>query len=237
MSRKSLVAMISEDLLNRITSGEFPPGSTLPGEHDLVDYHDVSRVTVREAVKTLEALGVARVERGRGTFVNPLNRWTSLEAVLRATSTDQNDGAAAIQIIELRRMLEVGSAALAATRITAEETTALENDVVRMRQAHVGNDVTRFVEADLHFHHVILQASGNVFVSVLLEPLSRILAARREQTSRVPQIQEHAIAHHARILEALQSRDSEAARGAMDDHMAQTLEDLQALVLSELDRA
>jgi len=233
MTRQSLVAMISEDLLNRITSGEFPPESTLPGEQELVAYHDVSRVTVREAVKTLEALGVARVERGRGTFVNPLHHWTSLEAVLRATSTDQDDGSAAIQLIELRRMLEVGSAALAASRITEEELGELAEDIVRMRQAHLGNDVTLFVEADLHFHHVILLASGNVFVSVLLEPLSRILAVRRAQTSKVPEIQEHAIAHHHFILEALRSGDSEASRVAMDNHMVQTLHDLQALVLSE----
>ncbi len=233
MTRQSLVAMISDDLLSRITSGEFPPDSTLPGEQELVAHHDVSRVTVREAVKTLEALGVARVERGRGTFVNPLSQWTSLEAVLRATSTDQDDGAAAIQLIELRRMLEVGSAALAASRITVEETTELAQDIVRMRQAHLGNDVNLFVESDLHFHHVVLQASGNVFVPVLLAPLSRILAERRAQTSKVPQIQEHAIAHHALILKALQSSDPEASRVAMDNHMAQTLQDLQALVLSE----
>ncbi|GAA4267398.1 FadR/GntR family transcriptional regulator [Frondihabitans peucedani] len=233
MSRQSLVAMVSDDLLARITSGEFPPESTLPGEQDLVAQHDVSRVTVREAVKTLEALGVARVERGRGTFVNPLNRWTSLEAVLRATSTEHDDGAAAVQLIELRKMLEVGSAALAAARISSDETEQLSYDIVRMRQAHLGNDVSLFVEADLHFHRVILQASGNVFVSVLLEPLSRILAARREQTSRLPEIQEHAIHHHTLILAALRSGDPEASRVAMDNHMAQTLDDLRALVLSE----
>lgn len=233
MARQSLVAMVSDDLLSRITSGEFPPDSTLPGEQDLVAQHEVSRVTVREAVKTLEALGVARVERGRGTFVNPLNRWTSLEAVLRATSNGQNEEVAAVQLIELRRMLEVGATGLAAPRIQESEIAHLTAQITAMRDAHEANDVDRFVEADLEFHTVILHASGNVFVSVLLEPLSRILAARRAQTSRVPEIQAHAIEHHELILTALESGDPERSRQAMDEHISQTLLDLRTYVLVE----
>ena len=152
--------MISDDLLARIVSGEFAPGSTLPGEQDLVARHEVSRMTVREAVKTLEAMGVARIERGRGTFVNPFNRWTSMEAVLRATSTGENDASASIQLIELRRMLETGAAELAAERISSEELDSLRAHLREMRSAHASRDVGSFVEADLAFHDVILHASG-----------------------------------------------------------------------------
>ncbi|WP_354574243.1 FadR/GntR family transcriptional regulator [Frigoribacterium sp. UYMn621] len=232
MARQSLVAMISDDLLARIVSGEFAPGSTLPGEQDLVARHEVSRMTVREAVKTLEAMGVARIERGRGTFVNPFNRWTSMEAVLRATSTGENDASASIQLIELRRMLETGAAELAAERISEEELASLREHLAAMRAAHEARDVGSFVEADLAFHDVILHASGNVFLAVLFEPLSRILAARRTQTSRVPQIQVNAIAEHGHIVEALASHDPERSRQAMDSHMAQTLRDLTTYVLN-----
>ena len=86
MARKSLVGVVADELLDRIIAGEFPPGSSVPGELELSARHDVSRMTVREAMKTLEAQRILSVERGRGTFVNPLNRWSSLEAVLRATS-------------------------------------------------------------------------------------------------------------------------------------------------------
>ncbi|MDQ1597420.1 MAG: hypothetical protein QOI70_844 [Microbacteriaceae bacterium] len=223
--------MISDNLLTRIIEGEFAPGDTLPGEQELVVRHDVSRMTVREAVKTLEAMGVARIERGRGTFVNPLNRWTSMEAVLRATSNGQNDVAASLQLIELRRMLEAGAAELAATRISAEELTAAREHLAAMKSSHATNDVGSFVEADLAFHDVILHASGNIFLAVLFEPLSRILAERRTQTSRVVQIQANAIEAHAAIVEALEAGDPEHARLAMDNHMIQTLNDLRAYVL------
>ena len=71
----------------------------------------VLRMTVREAVKTLEAHRVVRVERGRGTFANPLNRWTSMEAVLGAASEGEN-AAASVQLIDLCRMLGTGSSNL-----------------------------------------------------------------------------------------------------------------------------
>lgn len=231
MARQSLVSMVSDDLLNRIVSGEFPPGSTLPGEQELTTQHEVSRMTVREAVKTLEAQCVVRIERGRGTFVNPLNRWTSMEAVLRAASDGENDAAASIHLIELRRMLETGAAELAASRISAEELESIRKHLATMRTAHRTNDVGRFVEADLAFHDVILHASGNVFLAVLFEPLSRVLAARRAQTSRVVQIQTNAIKKHAHIVEALESGDPEQARLAMDSHITQTMNDLKNYVL------
>lgn len=232
MARPSLVSMISDDLLTRVVSGEFAPGDTLPGEQDLVARHDVSRMTVREAIKTLEAMGVARIERGRGTFVNPLNRWTSMEAILRATSNGENDATAAIQLIELRRMLETGAAELAASRITPDEIDSIRGHLAAMVVAHTADDVAGFVQADLAFHAVILHASDNVFLGVLFDPLSRVLASRRTQTSRVSAIQAHAIEQHGHIVRALETGNAEQARQAMDGHILQTLNDLKTYVLN-----
>ncbi|WP_427015463.1 FadR/GntR family transcriptional regulator [Pseudarthrobacter sp. P1] len=231
MARKSLVGVVADELLDRIVAGEFPPGSSVPGELELSARHEVSRMTVREAMKTLEAQRILSVERGRGTFVNPLNRWASLEAVLRAASEGTNDAAAAIQLIELRRMLETGACELAAARISAGDLLLLAQHLDAMRAAHRENDVAGFVAGDLAFHDVILHASGNVFVAVLFEPLHRVLETRRAQTSAVADIQDHAIGMHAAILSALESGDPEAARIAMDNHMTQTLDDLKSYVL------
>lgn len=231
MARKSLVDVVADELLDRIVAGEFPPGSGVPGELELSARHEVSRMTVREAMKTLVARRILRVERGRGTFVNPLNQWSSLEAVLRFASEGQDDAAVAIQLIELRRMLETGAAEIAAGRIADEELVGMDEQLARMRAAHEANDVDRFVAADLAFHDLILHASGNVFVAVLFEPLTRILASRRAQTSKVVQIQINALAEHANIMDAMRSHDAERARLAMDRHMEQTLNDLKTYVL------
>lgn len=228
-----MVGVVADELLDRIIAGEFPPGSSVPGELELSAKHEVSRMTVREAMKTLEAQRILSVERGRGTFVNPLNRWASLEAVLRAASEGKNDASAAIQLIELRRMLETGACELAAGRITDADIQALRGLVGAMRLAHGGNDVAAFVKADLGFHDLILQASENVFVAVLFEPLHRVLEKRRTETSKVPEIQEHAIGHHQKIVDALALRDPHLARDAMDAHMQQTLDDLKTYVLAD----
>lgn len=232
MARKSLVVEVADELLDRIIAGEFAPGAPVPGELDLAERHEVSRMTVREAIKTLTAQNILRVERGRGTFVNPISRWSSLHAVLRATSEGTDGGNSAVQLIELRRMLETGASELAAERITEEELQELGATVDAMRQAHAARDVRRFVEADLAFHDVVLRASGNPFVVVLLEPLSQVLAERRSETSAVPEIQEHAIEMHTAICAALGRRDPEAARTAMDAHMQQTLDDLRTYILT-----
>lgn len=228
-----MVGVVADELLDRIIAGEFPPGATVPGELELSARHDVSRMTVREAMKTLEAQRILSVERGRGTFVNPLNRWASLEAVLRAASEGKNDASAAIQLIELRRMLESGACELAAGKIDAAGLQELRAHVDSMRSAHEVNDVSAFVTADLAFHDLILQASGNVFVAVLFEPLHRVLEKRRTETSRIPAIQDHAIGHHRAIVAALASGDPHQARDAMDAHMQQTLDDLKNYVLAE----
>ena len=228
-----MVGVVADELLDRIIAGEFPPGASVPGELELSARHEVSRMTVREAMKTLEAQRILSVERGRGTFVNPLNRWASLEAVLRAASEGKNDASAAIQLIELRRMLETGACELAAGRISDTDIQGLYEQLETMRLAHGSNDVTAFVDADLAFHDLILQASENVFVAVLFEPLHRILEKRRTETSEVPEIQEHAIGHHQNIVDALASRDPRRARDAMDAHMQQTLDDLKTYVLAD----
>ncbi len=231
MARQSLVSMVSDNLLDRIIAGEFPPDATLPGELELTAEHEVSRLTVREAVKTLEAQSVVRIERGRGTFVNPVSRWESMDMVLRAATEAGDNADASIQLIEVRRMLETGAAELAATHITSNELDTLQHHLTSMQESHDTADLTRFVEADLAFHNVILHASGNVFLAVMFEPLSRVIAARREETSRVPQIQANAICEHAGIITALASGSAESARLAMDSHMEQTMRDLKTYVL------
>ncbi len=231
MTRQSLAGMVSEDLLNRIIRGEFTPDAVLPSEIELTVQHEVSRLTVREAIKTLEAQGVIRVERGRGMFVNPVTRWTSMEAVLRASMDSQNDAATSIQLIELRRILESGAAQLAAPRMTDDDILSVRQHLQLMSAAHASHDVGTFVEADLGFHDVILRASGNVFLAVMLEPLSVLLAVHRAETSRIDAIQAHAITAHTRILEALSARGGEDARVAMESHMTQTLDDLKSYVL------
>lgn len=227
MPRPLLADEIAQNLLDRIVDGDLPSGGRLPSENELGQEFDVSRLTVREAIRTLQAQNVVEVVRGRGTLVRPVDEWTGLEAVLRATVRGGDDLTASLQLIQVRRMIETGAAALAAEHRDASDLAALEQDLQGMRDAHERGDLAAFVEHDIHFHDVILSATGNVFVAVLFEPLSRVMREKRRQTSSIPAIQAHAIDEHVRVLEAIRSGDAETARLAMESHMAQTARDLR----------
>ena len=231
MGRKSLVSVVVDGLLDRIIAGELPEGNGLPSEAEIGEAYSVSRMTVREAIKTLQAQGVLRVENGVGTFANPVSDWTSLPSVLRALTVGNSDTEVAIQLIEVRRLFETGAAALAAERHSPADIENLETYLAEMRAAQKVNDVDAFVAADLAFHNVILHASRNVFLGAMFEPLTRVLAERRRETSKVPEIQVHAIGEHQGVLTAIRTGDAEVARRAMNSHMDQTLNDLKTFVL------
>lgn len=230
MARRSRVDEVVDGLFDDIVARRLVADQALPSENDLGERFDVSRVTVREAVKVLQTRGIVRVESGRGSFVQPLARWTSLSAVLAATSAD-GDSSAAEQLIELRRIFETGAAALAAQRAQPDEVEAIAADLETMRTAHAADDLVSFVAADLSFHDRILAASRNPFLTVMFAPLTEVLSERRAQTSRVRVIQQNALIEHAHVLDALRGGDPETARRAMDQHMQQTLDDLREYVL------
>ncbi|MBH0131208.1 FadR/GntR family transcriptional regulator [Salinibacterium sp. NK8237] len=234
MARKSLVSVVADALLDQIVSGEIAVDAALPTEAEIGQTYDVSRMTVREALKTLQAQNVVRVVAGRGTYVTPISHWTDLAPVLRMASHGVAQGEASLQLVEVRRMIETGAAALAATRRSDADLALLEMHLNEMRRGNVDGDLDLFVAADIAFHDVILRATGNVFVGVLFDPLARVMREKRQQTSAVPEIQLHAIVEHESILAAIRSGDAEQSRLAMDSHMTQTADDLRHFVLNHV---
>lgn len=232
MARKSLVSTVADALLDQIVSGELGPGDALPSEAELCEQFDVSRVTVREALRVLTVQGIVEVSSGIGSAVNPLENWRSVDALVRYRSVQGDDGDVAIQLIAVRRMFETEAAALAAGRLSDEELDELAACIEEMSAASARADVAAFVRADLSFHDIIMRRSGNVFLGVLFAPITRVLAERRTQTSRVPEIQANAIQEHRSVLRALRAGDADGARAAMDSHMQQTLDDLKTYVLT-----
>jgi GntR family transcriptional regulator, transcriptional repressor for pyruvate dehydrogenase complex len=239
MSGETLADGLAGRLLQQIIDGHHGPDALLPPEADIADDASVSRLTVREAVKTLRAKNVLRIERGRGTYVNPASRWTDLDALVRA-ATAQLPAAGGLvprRLIEARRVIEVGAAELAATHRTAADIAALEAETAKMRAAAALQDTDAFVVADMAFHTAVLDAAGNVFLGALLEPLGQLLVEARRQTSAYAEIRLHAIEHHEAILDAIRAGAPDRAALAMRAHMDQTEQDLCAIVLRDASSA
>ena len=102
---------LADMLLESIVDGQFPVESVLPSEGELALKYGMSRLTVREAVRILRSQNILTIHRGRGTFINPPQAWTSLAAVVRIEEHRSPSGGVSGRLIEARRMVEIGGTA------------------------------------------------------------------------------------------------------------------------------
>jgi DNA-binding FadR family transcriptional regulator len=230
MGRRTLVDDLVDGLLTEILDGKLLPHNPIPPEADIAKAYGVSRLTVREALKALRAQNILYVKAGRGTFVNPTDNWTGLDAIFKAASHGNAADQVSVGLIEMRRMVETGAAALAAKRFTPEQAERMRECIADMKRFHDSGDLDRFVEADIGFHDAVLKASGNPFVRALFAQLGQLLYVTRRETSAVEVIQQHAIDYHQRVLDSILSGDAERSRQAMDEHMDQTNADYERYV-------
>ena len=228
--RASAVDAVVEGVLTSIVRDSVGAGGAIPAEPELAERFDVSRLTVREAMKTLVAMGVVRVERGRGTFVNPTDEWSRFHPVVLASLTDTSEGAAEAsrQLVEARRLVEVGVAELAAERRDDGHLDQLTTALAAMWDAHETGDDSEWAEADLAFHQTLMDAAGNPFVAVLFTPLATLLHKDRHDPAADGGNRRRALTWHQRILDAVRDGHPDDARAAMDGHLRDTEEILAA---------
>lgn len=230
MPRPSRTHDAVDQLLDAIIDGRLTAGEALPPEGELAVGYGVSRLTLREAVRILQAQGVIVQVPGSRHRIAPVEEWTGMEAVVRHARSAEQRRRSSIELLEVRMMIETGAAQLAAERRDDAVVADLADALARMQEHHDADDVPAFVVADLEFHDRIIRAADNRILVAALRPLTTMLADTRAETSAVPTIREHALVEHARILEAIREGDAEGARAAMARHMAQTREDTIELV-------
>jgi len=200
----------------RIVSGSWGPGHRLPKESELATELGLSRNSLREAVRALSQLRVLEVRQGDGTYVSSLEPDLLLEST--GFVTHLLLGNTALELFEVRRLVEGSAAALATARITADGRRELGQMMDRMMAAE---SVDELVEADVGFHAVIARATGNAVLTSLLASLStRTMRVRLWRGRAVDNALDVTRDEHRRIYEAIASGDPELARAAMTAHIA-----------------
>lgn len=199
-----------------IVSGELAPGSRLPPEKELSEALGLSRSSLREAVKALEVIRVLDVRRGDGTYVTSLEPRLLLEAMSFVVDLHQDDSV--IEIMAVRRMLEPRATGIAAGRMTEEHIADLEAQVDAVADDASVEDL---VTHDLDFHHRIVEAAGNTYLTSLLDSLSGATLRARvwrgiTEGGSVPRT----IDEHRRIVDALREGDGDLAEALMIAHIA-----------------
>src|SRR5580765_2088319 len=201
----------------RITAGEWGPGTRLPRESDLAKQLGLSRNSLREAVRALSLARVLEVRQGDGTYVSSLEPRELLEPTLSATHLLQ--GRTVLELFEVRRMLEPEAAAMAAQRADAGVLAALRHELDRMVAA--GDRADDLVEADAAFHDVIAGAPGNGVLRTLLRSLSTSTARARLWHGIVDRrALDIAREEHRRIYDAIAAGDPDLARASALLHIA-----------------
>jgi DNA-binding FadR family transcriptional regulator len=214
---------LTDDAIDTIKSliiaGEFPPGSRLPREDDLAQRLGLSRSSLREAVRALTAMQILVTKQGDGTYVSSLEPHLLLENL--SFVADVSRGETAMQLLQVRRLLEQQATALAATRITDADVKRLAAILERSRSAADAEDVEEFIRCDMEFHRGIAALVGNPVLAMLLEVLStQTQRVRILRGTRVGRAIEHVHREHETILSALAARDAQLAGAAAAVHVA-----------------
>jgi GntR family transcriptional regulator, transcriptional repressor for pyruvate dehydrogenase complex len=210
-----------EQIAERIRLGELSEGDRLPSERELAAAMQISRPTLREAVRVLVDAGVLRVERGsaRGIFV--ASGYVPF-ALLRSMSELRMDEVAGV--LEARRLIEPRVAQLAALNAREEDFARLQAIIDAQKALLAKGDVLsnedRFLQLDTQFHLRIARASGNTTIVALMRMLLRRLEIARDMALHQAPIPDWVIDIHERTLAAIRSADHERIEHVMDEHLA-----------------
>ncbi|MER6083976.1 FadR/GntR family transcriptional regulator [Streptomyces sp. NPDC013157] len=201
--RSALSEQVIAALRNQITSGEWPVGSRIPTEPELVEQLGVARNTVREAVRALAHNGLLDIRQGSGTYV-------SATSELAGVMHRRFAGADPRHVAELRSTLESSAARLAAARRTEKDLGQLDALLARREQAWRSGDAEAFVTADATLHLAVVAASHNDVLTAMYADLGEVLRdwLRADVGAELtPQ----SYMDHTRLVEAIRAGDADAA--------------------------
>ncbi len=216
--KKTVPEEIIHELKSLIDSGKITPGSKLPPERELAGRLNVSRPSLREALRALSLLGIVENRHGSGTYLNSSpDRWP-LEPFSILLSLSKG---ALLEIFEARKSLEGTVAALAATRRNDDDLQAMEEALVKMR--HNVRNYTTYTKYEMKFHKTIVEAAGNRVIRDLMEKIYRLLIDTRKRVYRYASetlsYLDEDLRNHEGILEHIKSGDEQMAMKAMTDHL------------------
>lgn len=205
---------IHRELEQRILNGSLASGARLPTEHALAEQYAVSRSVVREAVARLKAEGMVEARQGAGTFVAKQHR------VLSFNRMDTKERPELSEVMELRRIVEVAVAGLAAARRTKDDIAAIRASLAAMDAALASGE--NGAAADDAFHEAIAAAAKNPYLQRVVNFVSGQFSESRRLTwapGDAAELRERAQGEHHKLFEAIVARDVAAAEALAAGHL------------------
>ena len=197
-----------------IVRGELGPGAPVPTEDELVSRFEVGRSALREGVKVLAGKGLLESRTSAGTRVRPRESWNLLDPDVLAWQIEAGPDADFLgQALELRRMIEPTAARLAAERATDAQIAALYEACEAMAAAV--DDLDAFMEPDLRFHRLMLEACRNELLEHMNDVFTAVLRTVFAYSSASSHAYPRAARRHLAVVRAIEARDPDAAEQAV----------------------
>ena len=210
--------------IERLILKKLKPGDKLPSERELAEMLQVSRSSIRDAIRGLELRGVVEPRQGAGTIV----REASADSVVNPFANALKRRREMVsELLDFRKMLEPPLAARAATHASADEIAEME-EILQRQEAKLSRGENT-IDEDAEFHYSVALASGNSVVLKVLDIVMDLLRDSRERSLQVEGRPRKSLIGHQRILAAIKRQDAESAKAAMRRH----IEDVEEIVLDE----
>ena len=222
-----LPTKIVNSLLALIKQKRLLPGSKLPPERELAQIMNVSRPSLRAALQALATMNVLEIHPGSGAYVSRLEPDRLVQHLDFIFALDESS---VLQLFDVRRTLELRTAALAARSITDHEIADLEQYLVAWDVAY---DDDQREEADREFHRCIASASRNPILYRFVTVVTQLAKESRCRSYRLPKAIDNTRAEHRALIDALRAHDAAGAEQAMLNHLQGAETFLRQMVAEE----
>ena len=218
IARRKLSHDVLERLLSRIRTGQCPVGSWLPSERDLMQTFGVGRPAVREALQSLERMGLVAIVHGEGAQVLPLSADKVIAQISDAAMhllTGSSD--LLEQLKEARLQFEVAMARLAAERATPPQIEQLRQ-LLERHQSSI-DDAEHFLQTDMAFHRGIAAISGNLIYMAVSQAMLQWLEQFHHEAVRAPGAERTTLVEHVKLFKRIAAHDPDGAASALTAHL------------------
>lgn len=209
--RPQLVDETIQRLRSRLASGEFKVGDKIPPESVLIEQLGIGRTTLREAVRVLEHEGLLVVRQGSGTYLRSVEEAGILSVRLRQ--------ARVLEVLEVRRALELEITRLAAIYRTEAALAAIGEALDRMRRSFEAADESSFLDADMEIYRILAAETRNSILIEIHTSFSNALRLALTQVVAVPGVMQNCLGRHEQLYEAIFARDGDLAEAIARAHL------------------
>lgn len=224
MAARNLHGHVVQVLGQRIVSGAIKQGEVLPPEATMAEEMEVSRTSLREAMKVLSAKGLVEARPKVGTRVRDARFWSQLDADVLAWRCASMPTADFVQkLSEMREIIEPAAAASAASHRTVTQLKRMQTAFDAMEASH---DPESWTSADIDFHEAILAATGNELLISLFSVIETALSSYFTMSALTAVNFKYSLPQHRAVLQAIREKDAEAAQKAMLKVISDTRENL-----------